>query len=153
MLNPTPFQDADGIAVNKSYAQKHNLRTIDDLKKVGSFTYGGPPENANLALTIHRVDGRPLPRPVVFDYWDWDTAHGGTPPAAGPIRLLAAETVGHAANPDDPNRVLDLLPGQDPSRIERQARSMPPFYTSLAVYGPAKSAELATQPGSATRPH
>ena len=46
MLNPTPFQDADGIAVNKSFAQKHGLKTIDDLKKVGSFTYGGPPENA-----------------------------------------------------------------------------------------------------------
>lgn len=46
VLNPTPFQDADGVAVNKSYAQQHGLKTIADLKKVGSFTYGGPPENA-----------------------------------------------------------------------------------------------------------
>ena len=46
VLNPTPFQDADGIAVNKSYAEKNGLKTIDDLKKVRSFTYGGPPENA-----------------------------------------------------------------------------------------------------------
>jgi osmoprotectant transport system substrate-binding protein len=45
VLEPTPFQDKDGVAVNKSYAQKHGLKTIADLTKVGSFTYGGPPEN------------------------------------------------------------------------------------------------------------
>ncbi len=44
--DPTPFQDADGLAVTKAYASKHGLSTIDDMKKVGSFTYGGPPENA-----------------------------------------------------------------------------------------------------------
>jgi osmoprotectant transport system substrate-binding protein len=46
VLNPTPFQDADGLASTKAYAQKKGLKTIDDLKKVGSFTYAGPPENA-----------------------------------------------------------------------------------------------------------
>jgi osmoprotectant transport system substrate-binding protein len=46
VLNPTPFQDADGLATTKTYAQKHGLKTIVDLKKVGSFTYAGPPENA-----------------------------------------------------------------------------------------------------------
>jgi osmoprotectant transport system substrate-binding protein len=46
ILNPTPFQDADGLAVLKGYASsKGNLKTIADMKKVGSFTYGGPPEN------------------------------------------------------------------------------------------------------------
>ncbi|MBE7189080.1 ABC transporter substrate-binding protein [Jatrophihabitans endophyticus] len=46
VLNPTPFQDKDGVAVTKSYAAQHHLsKSIGDLKSVGSFTYGGPPEN------------------------------------------------------------------------------------------------------------
>ncbi|MGI8678819.1 MAG: glycine betaine ABC transporter substrate-binding protein [Jatrophihabitans sp.] len=45
VLNPTPFQDADGLAVTDAYAQKHGLKTIADMTKVGAFTYGGPPEN------------------------------------------------------------------------------------------------------------
>ncbi len=45
VLLPTPFQDADGVATTKAYASQHNLKTIGDLKNVGSFTYGGPPEN------------------------------------------------------------------------------------------------------------
>ena len=46
ILDPTPFQDADGVAVLNSYAQKNGLKTIDDLKKLSHFTYLGPPENA-----------------------------------------------------------------------------------------------------------
>ena len=46
VLNPTPFQDRDCVAVLNDYAQQHNLKTIADLKSVGSFTYAGPPENA-----------------------------------------------------------------------------------------------------------
>jgi osmoprotectant transport system substrate-binding protein len=46
VLNPTPFQDADGLATTKTYAQKNKLKAIDDLKSVGSFSYAGPPENA-----------------------------------------------------------------------------------------------------------
>ncbi len=45
VLAPTPFQDKDGVAVTKAYATQHQLKTIADLSKVGSFTYGGPPEN------------------------------------------------------------------------------------------------------------
>ncbi len=45
VLDPTPFQDADGLAVLNDYAKQHSLKTIDDMKKVGSFTYAGPPEN------------------------------------------------------------------------------------------------------------
>ncbi len=45
VLNPTPFQDADGLAVKNDYAKKNCLQTISDMSKVGSFTYGGPPEN------------------------------------------------------------------------------------------------------------
>lgn len=47
MLKPTPFQDADGIAVTKAYAQKNNLKQISDLKKISHFTYAGPKENRN----------------------------------------------------------------------------------------------------------
>lgn len=46
VLDPTPFQDADGLAVLNAYAKAHSLTTIDDLKKLGAFSYGGPPENA-----------------------------------------------------------------------------------------------------------
>lgn len=46
LLEKTPFVDADVLAVLPSYAQKHGgLKSIADLKKVGSFTMGGPPEN------------------------------------------------------------------------------------------------------------
>lgn len=45
VLDATPFQDKDGVAVTKSYAAQHNLKTIADLKSVGSFSYGGPAEN------------------------------------------------------------------------------------------------------------
>lgn len=46
MLKPTPFQDADGMAVLNGFAQAHHLKTIADLASLPSFTYGGPPENA-----------------------------------------------------------------------------------------------------------
>lgn len=46
LLEPTPFQDADGVATTKAYATKNGLTTIDDLKKISKFTYLGPPENA-----------------------------------------------------------------------------------------------------------
>ncbi len=46
LLQPTPFQDADGVATTHAYATQHHLKTIADLKGVGPFTYGGPPENA-----------------------------------------------------------------------------------------------------------
>jgi osmoprotectant transport system substrate-binding protein len=45
LLNPTPFQDRDATAVLVPFAKKHNLTTMEDLKKLPSFTNGGPPEN------------------------------------------------------------------------------------------------------------
>jgi osmoprotectant transport system substrate-binding protein len=45
LLQPTPFQDADRVATLPAFAQAHGLRTMSDLKKLRSFTYGGPPEN------------------------------------------------------------------------------------------------------------
>ncbi|MDQ6784312.1 MAG: hypothetical protein M3063_12915 [Actinomycetota bacterium] len=47
LLQQTPFQDADGVATTKPYAAQHHLKTIDDLKNLGPFSYGGPPENLN----------------------------------------------------------------------------------------------------------
>ncbi len=45
MLDPTPFQDADRVATTISFAKRHGLHTMSDLARLGSFTYGGPPEN------------------------------------------------------------------------------------------------------------
>ncbi|HET7568615.1 MAG TPA: ABC transporter substrate-binding protein [Gaiellaceae bacterium] len=44
VLNPTPFYDSDTVSVLKTTAQKYGLKTIGDLKKVGTFTYAGYPE-------------------------------------------------------------------------------------------------------------
>lgn len=45
LLDPTPFQDADRVATTPAYARAHGLRTMSDLKKLGPYTYGAPPEN------------------------------------------------------------------------------------------------------------
>lgn len=44
MSNITPFFDADGVATLKTYASKHGLVTMTDLKKVPHFTLGARPE-------------------------------------------------------------------------------------------------------------
>lgn len=44
-LDKTPGFDADAVAVKPAYAQKNGLKTLGELKKVGSFKFGGPPEN------------------------------------------------------------------------------------------------------------
>lgn len=47
LLDPTPFYDTDAMGVLKSFAQKHHLTTISDLKALGhSLTLGGAPEFA-----------------------------------------------------------------------------------------------------------
>ncbi|MEP6953865.1 MAG: glycine betaine ABC transporter substrate-binding protein [Solirubrobacteraceae bacterium] len=45
LLKPTPFFDADGLAVKPAFAKKNGLADVGDLKKLSSFTYGAPPEN------------------------------------------------------------------------------------------------------------
>jgi osmoprotectant transport system substrate-binding protein len=42
--NPTPFEDVDAIATTKAFAQKNNLTTLADLKKLPSFSVGARPE-------------------------------------------------------------------------------------------------------------
>jgi osmoprotectant transport system substrate-binding protein len=44
LLNPTPFFDTDQIAVTNATAKKYGLKVISDLKKVGTFKFGGLPE-------------------------------------------------------------------------------------------------------------
>jgi osmoprotectant transport system substrate-binding protein len=44
LLNPTPFYDTDVLAVTNGTAKKYGLKSIADLKKVGSFKLGGFPE-------------------------------------------------------------------------------------------------------------
>ena len=44
VLNPTPFFDTDVVAVTNATAKKYGLKSISDLKKVGSFKFGGLPE-------------------------------------------------------------------------------------------------------------
>jgi len=41
---PTPFEDVDAIATTKAFAAKNHLTTMDDLKKIGSFSLGARPE-------------------------------------------------------------------------------------------------------------
>jgi osmoprotectant transport system substrate-binding protein len=41
---PTPFEDVDAIAATKAFATKNNLTTMEDLKKLGSFSLGARPE-------------------------------------------------------------------------------------------------------------
>src|SRR3954447_12154031 len=45
LLDPTPFFNTNAVAVLPDYAQKNGLKTIEDLSKVGSFTYADTPEN------------------------------------------------------------------------------------------------------------
>jgi osmoprotectant transport system substrate-binding protein len=44
VLNMTPFNDVDALAVKPPYAAQHHLTQVSDLKNVGRFTLGAPPE-------------------------------------------------------------------------------------------------------------
>jgi len=44
VLNATPFFDTDVVAVTNATAKKYGLKSIADLKKAGSFKFGGFPE-------------------------------------------------------------------------------------------------------------
>jgi osmoprotectant transport system substrate-binding protein len=47
LLSPTPFYDTDAMGTLKSFATKHHLKTISDLKPLGhSLKLGGAPEFA-----------------------------------------------------------------------------------------------------------
>jgi osmoprotectant transport system substrate-binding protein len=42
--NPTPFEDVDALAVTKAFGEKNGLTSLEDLKKLPSFTLGARPE-------------------------------------------------------------------------------------------------------------
>ena len=44
LLEPTPFSDTDSFGMLASTARKLGVKTIADMKKVGSFTFAGFPE-------------------------------------------------------------------------------------------------------------
>jgi osmoprotectant transport system substrate-binding protein len=44
VLKPTPFFDTDVVAVTKATAKKYGLKSIADLKKIPTVTFGGFPE-------------------------------------------------------------------------------------------------------------
>ncbi len=48
LLNKSPFYNSDAVGVTTAYAQKNGLKSIGDIKKLGSsFTWGAPPESRN----------------------------------------------------------------------------------------------------------
>jgi osmoprotectant transport system substrate-binding protein len=47
LLEPTPFFDTNAVGVMPEFAQQNGLKTIEDLKKLDSFTYADTPENLN----------------------------------------------------------------------------------------------------------
>jgi len=50
--NPTPFEDVDAVAATKAFAQKNNLTTLEDLKKLPSFSLGARPEFKNRSVGL-----------------------------------------------------------------------------------------------------
>jgi osmoprotectant transport system substrate-binding protein len=47
LLDPTPFFNTNSVGVMPEFAQQNGLKTIEDLKKLDSFTYADTPENLN----------------------------------------------------------------------------------------------------------
>jgi osmoprotectant transport system substrate-binding protein len=46
----TPFENTDAVAVTKEYAAAHELAQIEDLRSVGTFTFGAQPALEDLQL-------------------------------------------------------------------------------------------------------
>src|SRR3954453_11653682 len=69
LLERTPFQDRDALAVTKAFAaQHHDLRSMGDLRRIGRFTLGAAPEfrtrfagllGLHSRYQVRRVDFRP----------------------------------------------------------------------------------------------
>ncbi|CAL9628083.1 hypothetical protein G3260_006175 [Streptomyces albus] len=50
MLEPTPFQNKNAVAVKPAFAKKYGLRTIGDLEKAGHVRFAEYPDNISGAL-------------------------------------------------------------------------------------------------------
>ena len=44
VIGPTPFQNVDAVATTKAFAQKHELKSLADLKRLPRFSLGARPE-------------------------------------------------------------------------------------------------------------
>jgi osmoprotectant transport system substrate-binding protein len=88
--NPTPFEDVDAIITLKKFAQKNNLKTVADLKKLSNFTLAGQaPFKGRIAglkgmETVYRINNvtfKQLPPGLQYralDRGDVDTADAFT---------------------------------------------------------------------------
>src|SRR5699024_7885528 len=47
ILNATPFENKNAIAVTQEFADAHGLETIDDLRGIGDFVYSTYPDNVS----------------------------------------------------------------------------------------------------------
>lgn len=47
MLNATPFENKNAIAVRADFAQEHGLSSIEDLRGIGDFVYSTYPDNVS----------------------------------------------------------------------------------------------------------
>lgn len=47
VLNATPFENKNAIAVTRAFASEHNLTTIEDLREIGDFVYSTYPDNVS----------------------------------------------------------------------------------------------------------
>jgi osmoprotectant transport system substrate-binding protein len=54
--NATPFEDVDAIATTKEYAQQNGLASVEDLKKLSSFTLGARPEFKNRQVGLKGME-------------------------------------------------------------------------------------------------
>jgi osmoprotectant transport system substrate-binding protein len=45
MLQPTPFQNRDAVAVTAKYAEQHHLHSVEDLRRLGKIFYAEYPDN------------------------------------------------------------------------------------------------------------
>jgi osmoprotectant transport system substrate-binding protein len=102
MLNATPFYDTDTFTVLTSYAKAHGLKTIGDMKKVGSFSYAGYPEcqtRITCLLGLKQIYGLkqvkfvPLSSISVYTLLDQGKATGGDGFSTDPQQLSGKYTV------------------------------------------------------------
>ena len=54
--NATPFEDVDAIATTKDFAQQNGLTSVEDLKKLQSFTLGARPEFKNRQVGLKGME-------------------------------------------------------------------------------------------------
>lgn len=144
MLDPTPFQDADRVATTPAFARAHHLKSMADLAGLGSFTYGGPPENRTRYEGVrgmqqaYGLNVRFVPYPIGAQYGALN---------AGKVETIAVFTTdgqllrGHYAILTDPKNIFgyqNVAPVVNKSVLSREG---PAFAQTLN----AVSSKLTTQ--------